>query len=321
MEKLSEDVLWALRKRQANKIAELYSSMGCTDEWYKIKNCATQLKFIYGYPEYEGAPIPQRLVAANFCRLRHCPICQWRRSVRWQAKAFQALPKIFVKYPTARWLFLTLTVKNCPLAELRSHINKMNAAFSKWTQQDYWYPSGWVRSLEITRGADDSVHPHFHVLMLVPPSYFSRNYLSQNAWSMMWAKHMNLDYLPIVHVKAIPPQQIEKSIPEIAKYQCKPQDLIDEDGQWLFELTCQLKNSRGINVGGNLKEFFRGKEQSEEDDLIGKNIHQIHTSPISSFWHWGKTEESATYQNDFFFGNCPISHELAVDQFMSWAGV
>ena len=322
MQKLSEDFLWTLRKRQANKIAELYSSMGCTHEWYKIKYCATQLKFIYGYPQYEGAPIPQRLVAANFCRVRHCPICQWRRSVRWQAKAFQALPRIFAKYPNARWLFLTLTVKNCPLIELRSQTNKMNAAFAQWTHQKYWRPIGWLRSLEVTRGADDSAHPHFHLLMLVPLSYFTKNYISQNVWAMMWQKHMKLDYLPIVHVKAIKPDLIEKSIPEIAKYQCKPQDLIDEDGQWLYELTCQLKNSRGINVGGELKQFFKGKEEALEDDLIGKSCHQIQPTPMTSFWHWGQSEEdSPAYQSHFFFGDRPISQETAVDQFMSWAGV
>ena len=320
MEQLKGDALWNLRKHQANKIADLYSAMGCTDEWYKIKNCATQLKFLYGYPDHEGAT-PQRLIAANFCRLRHCPICQWRRSVRWQAKAFQALPRILNKHPDGRWLFLTLTIKNCPLVDLRSHINKMNAAFKEWTQQDYWQASGWLKSLEITRAADDSAHPHFHVLMLVPSSYFGRNYVTQNAWSRMWAKHMKLDYFPVVHIQAIQPEQLDKSIPELAKYQCKPQDLIDEDGQWLFELTCQLRNARGINVGGVLKQFFKGREESEDEDLIGKSFHQILPSPITSFWRWAQTEELATYQSDYFFGGRPISQESAVEQFMSWAGV
>ncbi|WP_164045311.1 protein rep, partial [Serratia marcescens] len=50
-----------------------------------------------------------RLRDARFCRVRHCPICQWRRSMMWQARFYQSLPKIVAEYPGARWLFLTLT--------------------------------------------------------------------------------------------------------------------------------------------------------------------------------------------------------------------
>ncbi|WP_162827406.1 protein rep, partial [Escherichia coli] len=49
------------------------------------------------------------LRSAQFCRDRHCPVCQWRRSLMWQARLYQALPKIVVDYPSSRWLFLTLT--------------------------------------------------------------------------------------------------------------------------------------------------------------------------------------------------------------------
>ena len=161
MEKKKGDELWDLRKQQANKVAELYSLLGFTDEWYKIKNCSTELKFIHGYPS-EGGAAPQRLVSANFCRLRMCPVCQWRRSIRWQAKAFQSLTRIMQTYPTKRWLFLTLTVKNCPLEELRMQIDRMNHGFSKWTQGKEWPATGWIKSLEITRGTDDTGSNHIY---------------------------------------------------------------------------------------------------------------------------------------------------------------
>lgn len=40
----------------------------------RLRTCATRL--IYGIGE-DGK---RRLRAANFCRVRLCPICQWRRS-------------------------------------------------------------------------------------------------------------------------------------------------------------------------------------------------------------------------------------------------
>ncbi|MDS0008100.1 protein rep, partial [Enterobacter hormaechei] len=30
---------------------------------------------------------------AHFCRDRHCPDCQWRRSLKWQARFYQSLPR------------------------------------------------------------------------------------------------------------------------------------------------------------------------------------------------------------------------------------
>ena len=56
-----------------------------------------------------------------FCRVRFCPVCQWRRSLLWRAVMFQKLEEIKTQYPTHRWVFLTLTVRNCDLVDLRGH--------------------------------------------------------------------------------------------------------------------------------------------------------------------------------------------------------
>ncbi|MDI5568725.1 protein rep, partial [Salmonella enterica subsp. enterica serovar Kentucky] len=39
---------------------------------------------------------------------------------------------------------------------------------------------GWIRTTEVTRGRDGSAHPHFHTLMMVPPSMFTD--LVDQAW-------------------------------------------------------------------------------------------------------------------------------------------
>ena len=49
----------------------------------------------------------------------------------WQARFYQALPKIVVDYPSSRWLFLTLTVRNCEIGELGTVLTAMNAAFKR----------------------------------------------------------------------------------------------------------------------------------------------------------------------------------------------
>ncbi|GAB5853628.1 hypothetical protein JMUB7538_27340 [Staphylococcus aureus] len=45
----------------------------------------------------------------------------------WQARFYQALPKIVVDYPSSRWLFLTLTVRNCEIGELGTVLTAIQA--------------------------------------------------------------------------------------------------------------------------------------------------------------------------------------------------
>ncbi|MDI5820602.1 protein rep, partial [Salmonella enterica subsp. enterica serovar Kentucky] len=44
----------------------------------------------------------------------------WRRF-------YQSLPKIVADYPDARWMFVTLTVRNCDIADLGETLTAMNA--------------------------------------------------------------------------------------------------------------------------------------------------------------------------------------------------
>lgn len=53
----------------------------------------------------------------------------------WKAKAYQVLPKITSKYPTHRWLFMTLTQKNVPITELRGTLIEMNNSHSERLRQ------------------------------------------------------------------------------------------------------------------------------------------------------------------------------------------
>jgi hypothetical protein len=69
-------------------------------------------------------------------------------------------------------------------------------------------PPKFVKTVEVTRGKTPvgSAHPHFHVLMMVKPSYFTHGYLSQAKWVEMWQKSLRIDYKPILDVQALKPQ-------------------------------------------------------------------------------------------------------------------
>jgi plasmid rolling circle replication initiator protein Rep len=219
-----------------------------------------------------------KLSHAMFCHIRFCPVCQWRRSNVWHAKALTIIPKVLEVYPTYRWLFLTLTVKDVPVSDLRAELKHLNKSFERLSKLKNFPGEGWIRCAEVTHSKTQSgyAHPHFHVLMIVKSTYFSANYLSRDDWRAMWAKSARLDYYCQVDIKTY--QKTGRSVDEIKsltrmlcetiKYQVKESDLI-ADLEWTIELTQQLKKTRAISVGGILKPYFRELE-NEPEDLIGK---------------------------------------------------
>lgn len=281
--KLRGDQLWQYYKIQNLQIAKHYREIGYDNYADRILQCSSKLSFNYGYPE--GEFIPKRLVDVKFCRVRWCIICQWRRSKVWQAKVFQSLPSILKQYPKHRWLFLTLSVKNCELNQLRQTFQWMNKSFDKWTDRKDWPVDGWLKSLEVTRSEDGLAHPHFHCLLLIPPEYFEFGYMSHSDWVTAWQKALKVDYLPGAHIKAIPAGQVHAAIPELLKYSVKPQDLA-ADAAWLGELTNQMHKLHAIDKGGILRHIMKDVVEGSEDLIGHKDITSMEESEASSTWIW-----------------------------------
>lgn len=214
----------------------------------------------------------------------------------WKAKAHKILPKIVQEHPRHRWLFLTLTVRNCSIKELRETLEWMHDSFKRLTKLKIWKVEGWIKSTEVTRGKDGSAHPHFHCLLMVPPSYFSgKDYISQAKWTELWQQCLRIDYKPMVHVRAIAkhndPQVI---IPEILKYQVKESDLV-ADREWFLELTRQLRKTRAVAVGGILKTYLAELEK-EPEDLIGESEEPDPVDEGSLYFGWKRQKKTYKLQ-------------------------
>jgi plasmid rolling circle replication initiator protein Rep len=191
----------------------------------------------------------------------------------WQARFLQALPSIEAAHPSARWLFLTLTVRNCPISDLRATIQDMNKAWHRLVKrQEFGAVQGWIRTTEVTRGRDDTAHPHFHVLLMVKPGYFAgKNYVTQSRWADIWRECARLDYQPIVDIRTVKPKPgstespLRRAVAETLKYAVKPEDM---QGEWLIELTRQVHRLRFIASGGLLKNVLREADESDEDLML-----------------------------------------------------
>lgn len=263
-----QDKPWDKHRAFADRVEGFYAGSVFHRYSERIHYCSELLQF--GLVDAGDTSLKLKLRAARFCRLRHCPVCQWRRSLRWKAKAYQVLPKIVAAYPKYRWLFVTLTQKNVPITDLRDTLKHLNESFKRMTKLKAFPAVGWLRSTEVTRGRDGDGHPHFHCLFLVPSSYFSgQGYIKQSEWVQIWRKCMRLDYDPILDVRAVKqgskPMEL---IPELLKYCTKESDLV-ADREWFLELTRQMHKMRCIATGGVLKEYLKELEE-EPEDLIGE---------------------------------------------------
>lgn len=292
-----KDKPWDSHRAIADTVENLYRSARLDKYADRIETCGKLLEFTLRSDDQGDVGI--KLQSARFCRVRHCPVCQWRRSMKWQAKMFTAMPQIREAYPTHRWLFVTLTVRNCDLADLRTTVAAMNKGFERLTKLKQFPAIGWIRSVEVTRNQETGqAHPHFHCLLLVPASYFGKAYIKQEEWRSLWQRSMRLEYLPVVNVKAVKPKldkltgqqdDISQAIVETVKYSVKESDLV-ADENWLVELTSQLHKTRAISIGGLLKSIL--KEEDDDDDLI--HIDETDKEPVEDnalklYFGWRET--------------------------------
>lgn len=298
------DKKWDLRKSEANRLAQLYKGTHLDRLYERILICAEELRF-----ELESGVDESnlKLKSARFCRVRHCPICQWRRQRMWFGRFVNTLPKMLEDYPSAKFLHLTLTTRNCDVKNLRATLADMNKAWTRLSQRKQFKTIlGWVRAVEITRNTDkdswsfDTAHPHFHVLLMVKPSYFTgKSYVSHTQWVQTWRECLRVDYDPTVHVQVIKPknplpsslpkmasvpsnavpvefnpdgtpkvtrlpQEMAKAVSEVVKYAVKPQDLV-LGGEWLLTLTDQLRGTKAIALGGVMKDYIQAPDEDDEE--------------------------------------------------------
>lgn len=281
------DKPWDKHRGNADKVAALYAGSEFQRYSDRVTFCSEFLHF--GLVPAEDLALKFKLRSARFCRVRHCPVCQWRRSLQWKARAYKVLPQIVEKYPTHRWLFVTLTVKNVPISELKVNLQHMNKSFRRMFQRKAWPAVGWLRSTEVTRGRDGSAHPHFHCLLMVKPGYFGKGYLSQSEWVDMWQKALRVDYKPVLDTRAVKkckkPMQL---VPELLKYCTKESDLV-ADRDWFLELTRQMHKMKCVTTGGILKDYLKELEE-EPEDLIGEG-NSVEEDLISLYFGWKRQQK------------------------------
>lgn len=167
-----------------------------------IEQCGTFLEIVLDETGVE------RVKNSNFCRERLCSVCAWRRQARFLATTEPALQLIDADYANkAQYIFITLTVRNCKGDELSDTITQLLRAWDRLYKRKPFatYSLGAIRSCEVTYNtADNTYHPHLHVLLLMRNSYFNKSNIIDNyKLSILWENALQVDYTPVTYMQAI----------------------------------------------------------------------------------------------------------------------
>ena len=251
-------------KLQTNDIIIKFYETGFTKESEKIKQCGNFLEFIFKEHQITKEN-KKKLANANFCKNRFCPVCSWRRTRNITGQLKEAFTAIQEKEKIAT-LFLTLTVNNPDVKDLKSAIAKMNKAFKRMSETKRFKNAilGYFKSIEILgdKTPKGQAHPHFHILLVVKESYFKKSdYINKSEWTEMWRNALRVDYTPVVYVSRIKSKNenfsdIDSAIIETVKYSVKHSDLCKRSNEDFYYLYTQTKSMRFISAGGILKEHL-----------------------------------------------------------------
>lgn len=190
---------WRLMKSRSQRLSSVYSNLACGSDsgadFERFSSKSSRVNWCsYALDFNIDASGEKKLSNGHFCRVRLCPVCAWRRSLKIQGQSMRILSKEIENHPDYEYIFLTLTVRNCrghlipgdALEPLPDVLSRMFKAWNVFTGRKMFKDTvkGWFRGLEITHNINpgsgvyyNSYHPHFHCLLAVPGDYFKRHYI------------------------------------------------------------------------------------------------------------------------------------------------
>lgn len=292
---------WEKYKAQADLVALAFDSFHpqIAD---RLRSCASLL----GVQFAEGGA---KIVRAWLCKHRLCPTCQKRKSL----KLYHQMRKILAYLSgrgIKRYLFVTLTVKNCSGEELSATLDKLAEGWNRLRR----YPEfdlkasgtevkGFYKAVEVTHNVNplsdsfDTFHPHIHALFAVDERYFkSRRYCSRKRLQEIWKQAMRLDYEPQVYIRAVKeddPDRALGAVAELTKYTVKTKDFLVMDDWELTERTVHvlqdaLFGRKFLAFGGCFRDARKALELDdiEDGDLLHVDDSSSETDDPVIFYTW-----------------------------------
>lgn len=290
---------WSEKKEMNLELVEIFEYARTKDSSIITNSRLNQLKECGSYLKYADTTEGRKLREANFCRVRLCPLCQWRRSLKLFSQVSEITDYI-LQHKKVRFIFATFTLKNVSGEDLSSTIDRMNEGFKFLVQKKINLAEtkplqenliGYLKAIEISYNLKaKTYHPHIHCIFEVRPSYFGNNYIKQSQWVSLWQKVMKLDYEPLLKIKAIKDNSAF-SVAEVAKYPVKLNGIFEikdrnEQARVLITLKRALHHRRLLTFGGDFREvkrLLKLKDVETDSDLIRINDKELNVIAYTLF--------------------------------------
>ena len=284
---------WKLHKRENLRLVEIYKmtkekklNLISDSRLFDLEHCADTLLFM------QNAEGKKKLKSANFCRLRLCPMCQWRRSLKMFGQVKKITDKILESDKSIRFIFGTFTIRNCDAKDLEACIDNLNKKFRYLVASSLTFAPakklkqnllGYLKAVEVTYNTKDKTyHPHLHVIFAVRNTFFSSSkyYMSKKEWINLWQQALGVDYKPQTDIRAIK-SGTAKAVAEVAKYPVKTAPILslpdDEAVEVLKTLTLSLHKKRFVAYGGifkTIKQELKFTDVETDKDLVNVDTEQ-----------------------------------------------
>ena len=238
------------------KLKSFYFSIGKTQTALAVENCGTFLMF----KQYADKDHTTKLDKANFCKSPLCPLCAWRRAIKYSAFTDNA-----ISLTRERLYHLVLAIPNVEILT-KSELCKLKAKavyFLKYNMN----VTSYISNLEITK-SDKGFHPHLHIIfesnafISVDAEYIKKQ---AKAWKNCYNKtDTNYDaytfYLQGVN------RDNSGLAQELTKYVLKAETKISADD--ISIVACAIHGVRRMSSGGNFKKLLSlSKKQYEKNAL------------------------------------------------------
>lgn len=153
------------RKKENINLSKIYNKIGQQDRAHRVAFCCS-----YRYMLVDSEKRAHN-VHTQRCRDRHCIECTRIKSYVYQERLKRtAIEKIKSDFKADEFLFLTFTLKNPKVTQMRKAMRTMSQAFGMLTRRKIFASvfRGGIRTFEVTRNYAERLknhcHPHIHAI-------------------------------------------------------------------------------------------------------------------------------------------------------------
>jgi plasmid rolling circle replication initiator protein Rep len=272
VEKAAEIKLKAAEISRA--LSDSYTDRGKLVKAQEISDCGTYLVF----KEWRDPGQTATLHGANFCKDTLCPMCAWRRHLKYSAIISEVL-----RTNKQRYIYhIVLAIRNTPFVDkaLLMHLKERGKSFIKQKLQlnDY------ISNLECVV-SDTGYHPHLHIICTTN-DYIGIDEYFIKILSLAWRRHFEKggyidneladDKGYTIFIRGISrykmsDEDLTSISLELSKYVVKV-DGVRGDYSYIGVLSESLKGVRKISAGGLLAQGMRAAKKSLSKERYDKLI-------------------------------------------------